>query len=172
VKSPVDENIYCFPSHGNRVLKIDTERNEAYEIGPVIEGRYKFLGGCVDADGNVIGVPSDYHSVLKVDVRTGGVKTFGEGCLPPSLRNKWQGAVLAKNGKIYCLPANAQGVLIIDSRAESLNIIGSLPETFKKYQGGFLSDHDNCIYAIPECASKILCIDVDKEELRQLDSTL
>lgn len=167
VLSPVDNNIYCFPSHGESVLKIDTDMNEAVQMDQDrLSGRYKWLGGCVDDEGNVYGVPSDATSVLKIYVRSGKVLTFGQ---VSSQKNKWQGAVKGKNGKLYCLPANAQQVLVIDTYTSSIELIGNLPPTKNKYQGGFLSSHDNCIYAIPECASQILKIDIDRNECMLLD---
>ena len=77
-----------------------------------------------------------------------------------------QGGVLAKDGYIYAVPSNARGILRIDSRPESqtgipshepsrISVIGNLPDTKDKWQGGFLVGNGD-IYGIPENCDRVL----------------
>ena len=111
------------------------------------------------------GVPSDSSCILRIDPRTDAVTTFGHGCVP-SDKNKWQGGVLAPDGCVYCIPADARSVLRIDTNpgvidagleaaAAAVTLIGDLPETKDKWQGGFLGS-DGAIYGVPECADHVL----------------
>ena len=74
-------------------------------IGPEFEGRYKWGGGAVDLNGNVFGMPSDADCVLRIDGETDEVTVIGKGALGPDIKNKWQGAVLAPDGR--CTPSRA-----------------------------------------------------------------
>lgn len=77
-----------------------------------------------------------------------------------------QGGVLANNGYIYAVPSNAHGILQIDSRPQSvtniaahdparISVIGDLPDTKDKWQGGFLVGNGS-IYGIPENCCHVL----------------
>ena len=85
-----------------------------------------------------------------------------------------QGGVLAQDGYIYAVPSNARGILRIDSRPESqtsvhkhdssrIAIIGELPDTKDKWQGGFLVENGN-IYGIPENCDGILEVKPPKKD--------
>ncbi|KAL7468130.1 hypothetical protein ACHAXS_008361 [Conticribra weissflogii] len=151
IKSKKNGCIYAFPAHSETVLKIDTRKpldhvggeggilsvlpihRAPYDIQPIT--RYKWLGGSLGADGNIYGMPSDASSVLKIDVDTDVVTTFGwveqshddqgsnakdeeDENHPYYEKNKWQGGVLGRDGFVYAVPSNARGVLRIDTRPE------------------------------------------------------
>lgn len=188
--------IYAFPAHSAHVLKVDTLAGGATSqlgISPdapavvrdSMQGRYKWLGGCVGADGAVYGVPSDSSCILRVDPATDAVTTFGHGAVPGE-KNKWQGGVLAADGCVYCIPSDACSVLRIDTNpgvfdgAEgaplrgdepaayaAVSLIGDLPATKDKWQGGFLGT-DGAIYGIPECADRVLKVVPATGEVLQL----
>lgn len=73
---------------------------------------------------------------------------------------KWYGAVKASNGKIYCIPDNAEEILIIDpttGTATKDNMGASLSGS-TKWLGGVLADNGK-IYCVPANATDILIID-------------
>ena len=159
-----DGAIYAFPAHASTVLKIIPHRDDAkvqlieLELDPaqdpeLMQGRYKWLGGGVDREGNIYGMPSDSRVVLKVQPATGRVTTFGG--LLPDMQNKWQGAVCGGDGCLYAIPANACSVLKIDPYTETIELIGDLPKGRDKWQGGFVGS-DGIIYGIPENCNHIL----------------
>jgi len=198
VKSPHNGAIYAFPSHADQVLKIQTRASECVNASTCNEEqrfflldihrqanddrcrRYQWLGGCIGADGNIYGIPSDSTSILKIDPRTDHVTTFGH---VTSQKNKWQGAVLSpSDGRVYCIPSNAEHVLQINTTNSSSNILPTLPDQANqsengryrllreklssmkdKFQGGFLG-RDGNIYCIPENAERVLKITPSTEK--------
>jgi len=156
--------IYCFPSHCEKVLKIDCNSTppRCELIGKSLgDKRYKFGGGCIGPDGCVYCFPSDYHAVCKIDTTTDDVSLLGEGLpgMMPDLLNKWQNGVLASDGMIYGVPCDAPSVIQIDAAKQTVNFLGiNLGDLPDKYQGGFLNREDGVIYCIPENATNILRI--------------
>lgn len=161
--------IYAFPSHADRVLKIDTTLASKGENCTLLDihradydtdktKNYKWLGGSVGADGNIYAMPADTSSVLKIDTKTDHCSTFGT---VGTEKNKWQGGVLSeKDGCIYCIPADGQQILRIDSRPEiegenSIALLGELPKRKDKWQGAFIGKNGT-MYAIPEGSYRIL----------------
>jgi len=161
--------IYAFPSHADKVLKIDTTIESKGEKQILLDihrasydtddtKNYKWLGGSLGADGNIYAMPADTSSILKIDTTTDHCSTFG---FVGKEKNKWQGGVLSKSdGSIYCIPADGQKVLRIDSRPEiegdnPMALLGNLPKRKDKWQGAFIGN-DGKMYAIPEGGYKIL----------------
>ena len=54
-------------------------------------------------NGNIYGIPAAAESVLKIVPSTKQVSAIG--CVP-SGKWKWHGAAIARDGAIYCIPAN------------------------------------------------------------------
>ena len=98
--------------------------------------------------------------MLKIDVATETTSLLGVGepSMMPSLKNKWQGGVLARDGSIYGIPCDAPSVLCIDVAAQRVFFLGALGDLPDKYQGGFLDANDGVIYAIPENAPNVMRI--------------
>ena len=69
---------------------------------------------------------------------------------------KWAGGVLAPNGKIYGIPANATQVLEIDPSNNTTSLFGSLTGN-GKWAGGVLAPNGK-IYGIPLNSTQILKI--------------
>lgn len=72
---PIDECIYGFPSHADKILRIECKTGKVTQIGgnfpkDMNEGRYKWGGGAVDREGRVYAIPSDCACVLRIDPRT------------------------------------------------------------------------------------------------------
>jgi len=189
VLSPTTGSIYAFPSHHDRVMKINTDpatlrdddsislleiHRPSYDVDEVM--RYKWLGGCLGLDGNVYGMPSDASSILRINTNTDYVTTFG---VVSGEKNKWQGGVLAPDGHIYAIPSNARNILCLDTKASnnssksndddnkkqilgndddsrySIKLVGDLPPSKDKWQGGFIGN-DGAIYCIPENFNQIM----------------
>ena len=109
----INGKIYCIPQEPLRVLIIDPELNEV-ELVPhqspyLPNDEDKWAGGVLGPDGKIYGIPRNYHSVLVIDptensVYPDGISLPPEPPVDPLAEDKWTGAVLAPNGKIYCIP--------------------------------------------------------------------
>ena len=113
------------------------------------------LGYPIWSDNNVAG--SEYMTALESDF----TKTFSQttstfGSFGTD-SYKWEGGVLAPNGKIYCIPRNATTVLEIDPVNQTTATFGSLEGT-DKWIGGVLAPNGK-IYGIPAYSTTILEID-------------
>ena len=143
-------------------------------------GKYKWGGAVLGSDKKIYCIPSDSDNVLVIDPLKKALTSYpiyddsrnssgdrdksGTTERERRKKNKWQGGVLVGNA-IYAIPCNAESVLKIDTDASSRSPImtelglGVIPRGFCKWQGGFYSETDNCIYAIPEHAKGVLKID-------------
>jgi len=73
--------------------------------------------------------------------------------------NKYAGGVLAPNGKIYCIPADAEQVLEIDPSNNTTNLFGNIIGV-NKYAGGVLASNGK-IYCIPAGAGAEQVLEID-----------
>ena len=73
---------------------------------------------------------------------------------------KWAGGVLAKDGKIYCIPYDAADILIIDplTQTATRSTLGASLSGSSRWYGGVLG-LDGKIYSIPHSIADILIID-------------
>ena len=69
---------------------------------------------------------------------------------------KWQGAVLAPNGKIYCVPRNHTQVLCIDPTNNSTTLFGNFAGA-TKWTGAVLAPNGK-IYCAPLSHTQVLTI--------------
>jgi hypothetical protein len=119
----------------------------------------------------VAGIPAHADSVLKVDPFAQEVSTipFSYRCHHRDDRKyKYLGGVLGPDGRIYCIPSDADYVLRIDPQTCSATEIGPeigtrathchISHNCNKWQNGFLAP-DGLIYAIPLKSSAVLRID-------------
>ncbi len=106
--------------------------------------------------------------MIRINPFTGEVITFGH---VPDDHNKWKGAILAPNGMIYCVPCNAECVLVIDPYALQLSTIGHgvVPKGRFKWQGAFIGK-DNNVYILPETANGVLKIIPETNEVILMDA--
>jgi hypothetical protein len=87
-----------------------------------------------------------------------GTETIEPDAIPVSSgSSKWNGGVLAPNGKIYCIPRDSDEILIIDPQRNTAEYITDLP-TSNKWAGGVLAP-DGKIYGMPRDYDSILIID-------------
>lgn len=73
---------------------------------------------------------------------------------------KWNGVVLAPNGKIYCVPYVSTNILIIDPVANTTtrSALGATLSDSSKFTGGVLASNGK-IYGVPSSSADILVID-------------
>lgn len=162
--------IFGISCNADTVLKIDTTTDSVTLIGSGIksgrhrdDGKYKYLGGGVAADGKVYFFPSDAERVLCVDPETDEVKCIGpiftEGM------NKWQNGFSCRDGAVYAIPQRAHGVLRIapapkgsGKDAEVTTLWCAQDAAMKdKFEGGVMGG-DGCIYCIPLRSKEVLKI--------------
>ncbi len=70
---------------------------------------------------------------------------------------RWQGGVMAPNGKIYGIPRTSSSVLKIDPSTDSVSLFGSVGAGGEKWWGGVLAPNGK-IYGIPASDSNVLVI--------------
>jgi len=161
------------------VLRVDPRTDEVTRLGGALlpAGGWKWHGGVAGPDGCVYGVPAHAGRVLKVDVGEGrppAVRLIGEeverGRHRPDGRYKYGGAVLGGDGRIYCLPSDADRVLRVDPATEEVVCVGPPggggggPAAHNQWQNGYLA-RDGCVYAIPCNARGVLRIDCATQEV-------
>jgi hypothetical protein len=164
--------IYCIPGHSTRVLAIDTKTDEVYPIGPVLEGKFKWLRGVRVGD-IIYGLPCHAPTVLRIDTRTQEVTTIpilyeefyssneGEAKAQRDMNWKYHGGnVCPIDGCIYTIPQSAWHVLKIDPATDTCSLVPSQPLVGRyKWYGGVVGHTDHAIYGIPHNASSVIRID-------------
>ena len=98
------------------------------------EGRDKWTGGVLAADGNIYGIPHNATQVLRFDPRTQQATLVGDQL--PGDRFKWSGGVLAADGNIYGIPCSATQVLRFDPRTQQATLVGDQLPGDGKWMGG------------------------------------
>uniref|UniRef100_A0A7S2BQ23 Uncharacterized protein n=1 Tax=Octactis speculum TaxID=3111310 RepID=A0A7S2BQ23_9STRA len=188
--STLDGCIYGIPNSADCVLQInpylDTVRMVGLNLFP--PGGWKWHGGVVTGEGVVYGVPAHADTVLKIQPRmTSQVAHEIQGFLDPQVsllgdasvirpgkgrpggQYKYGGGVYcARTHKVFCIPSDADRVLVVDcGDGDAIRAIGEefSQWTHNKWQNGFVSPHDGCIYAIPLNATAVLRIDPLSEEV-------
>ena len=102
------------------------------------------------------GVPFDGTFVLIVDPATNKADTTSISV--PAGSEKWFQGVLAENGKIYCIPATAATVLVINPVTNTIDTSLWVSSGSRKWWGGVLAPNGK-IYGIPHSYSAVLVID-------------
>lgn len=113
---------------------------------------------------NVYGVKYNFPYLLKIVCASGNVeylRTSTNRAINPS--GRWLDGVLAYNGCIYCVPANANSLLVIDTKTEAksetitfTNIRGSQNQKWWGVIRAGTSPADGMIYGIPSDLSVVL----------------
>jgi hypothetical protein len=167
-----DECIYGIPHNAVGVLKIDPRTDDVSVLlqnkKHLPSGQWKWHGGLAAGD-KIYGYPNNADEVLVVNVRDQRVYTVGDASvlqsgrhrIPQDGRYKYLGGALSLDGKYtYLFPCDAERVLKIHNETDKLELVGPLLlDGENKYQNGFLSERDGCLYGIPQRATGILRID-------------
>ena len=79
------------------------------------------------------------------------------------------GGITGVDGCIYAPPYTATGVLRINPKKDSVQVLGNYPAGGWKWHGGLLAKSTGVIYAFPAHSNEVLCIDTnvrdnDKDE--------
>ena len=135
-----DGLIYCIPGHAQRVLQINPFTEECLQIGPEFIGKFKWLRGIQASNGVVYGLPCNAPSVLRIDARSASASD-------PS----------TVDITTLELPYDD----LEDEEEEEKKRQRDIPW---KYHGGSISPIDECIYCIPQSATRVLRIDPQTDE--------
>ena len=163
----LDGRIYGVPQCHRGVLRIDPGDAATCEtFGDFGEGGWKWHGGVVGPGGEIYGVPAHANEVLKIvpgDVPR--LSVIGSGLRTGRHRDdgkyKYLGAVLGRDGNVYCVPSDADRVLMIECATGEVREVGASLEgeaiVQNKWQNGFLGP-DGVIWAIPLKAETVLTV--------------
>eukprot|EP00578_Thalassiosira_sp_NH16_P002026 CAMPEP_0181131978 /NCGR_PEP_ID=MMETSP1071-20121207/30747_1 /TAXON_ID=35127 /ORGANISM="Thalassiosira sp., Strain NH16" /LENGTH=509 /DNA_ID=CAMNT_0023218275 /DNA_START=353 /DNA_END=1882 /DNA_ORIENTATION=+ len=185
-----DGHLYGIPAWNTKgVLKVNLHTQEVsvlllphntthYEAEPIVwkervkevdRGRWMWHGGAVAQCGNSSSLeeeeaiycpPSNAEYVLKVYLD--GSDRVEEIGMPLSVgQNKWYGGILGVDGCVYAPPYTATGVLRIDPKTDSVQVLGDFPVGEWKWHGGLLAKSTGVIYAFPAHSNEVLCIDTN-----------
>ncbi|MEC7181456.1 MAG: hypothetical protein VXW15_01990, partial [Bdellovibrionota bacterium] len=128
--------IYVMPENNTHILVINTTNDSVSTLGSSLSGTYS--GGVFAPNGKIYSIPRTAENILEIDVTNQTVTTLLSGdsdlTLSNSMTIKWEGGILATNGKIYTIPYKADRVLEIDPKANgSFNSNIPLSSVFNKY---------------------------------------
>jgi hypothetical protein len=168
--------VYCFPNNSDHILKVCTVTDTVKLLGgPDVltsgrhrvpqDGRYKYLGGALDEQGNGYCFPCDAERVLFIDGNTDEVRCIGHALLEGE--NKWQNGFVGEDGAVYAVPQRSKCVLRVvpppkGSAADPVVQMLDCGEDFEKYKEKFEGGEcgsDGSIFCIPlraKCALKIV----------------
>ncbi len=177
------KKIIGFPNNADSILVVDVMKSRVYKVGDNAvlrsgshripqDGRYKYLGGALTADGRYAYLfPCDAEYVLRMDMLTDELKLVG-----PHLtegENKFQNGFVAEDGCIYGIPQRSSGVLrivppgvkrwdrngnLLPDDEEHVDVIycgDDMVSCKDKFEGGVLGK-DGSIYCIPLRAKAFL----------------
>ena len=177
-----DGSIYGMPQNAGSVLRINPAAGEDGIVtlhGELGEGGHKWHGGGAAAGGKVIfGIPCNQDQVLRVDPPASpdgepSITLLGDATIVKTGRHrsdrkyKFLGAVADDiNGYLYFIPSGADRVLRVNVATNELEEVGPHLEDGNlervhqnKWQNGFFSTVDSCVYAIPLNGDRLLRID-------------
>ena len=165
----LDDQIYGIPHNNNFGVWLNTSTQKTFSVRlPFPEQTGKWTGGVLAPNGKIYGIPNNASGILEIDpslISSGNpasaYKTFGN--FDSFGIEKWQGGVLAPDGKIYCIPFRAGTILEIDPINQTTSTWGAVNGNFS---GGVLAPNGK-IYAIPYNALTLLEIDPVNKQTRK-----
>lgn len=170
-----DGCVYGIPGTAREVLRIDPSREDEATLMGDTRGdfvsnalqrkRLKWLRGVAQGDA-IYGIPANADKVL--EVRRESVRCVGEA-VSVGTRWKYHGAVATRCGKIVCIPACAERVLLVD--AGGVREIGPRLQGAAKWYGGLLGD-DGRVYGVPFNADRVLRVDPATERVSLMGPSL
>ena len=170
--------IYLIGYNDTLVRVIDPSNNTISSIGTLVgtTANNKYLGGVLASNGKIYTVPYNSTVVQVIDPNSGTISSFGT--LPINSTSSvlvnsplfFNGAVLAPNGKIYCIPDGASYFWFIDPDTNSITSFATMPV----YAGGNGYNYKGAlaingkIYTGPGARSIIFIIDPETNSVSQL----
>ena len=150
--------IYCVPNAATTVSVIDPVANTFTTFG----SGTGYFGGVLAPNGKIYCIPCYGTSVGVIDPMSNTFtipSTMPTGTItgPGAANYAYFGGVLAPNGKIYCIPANATTIGVIDPVTNIFTTFGTTPGG-GAYIGGVLAPNGK-IYCIPYAAASVGVID-------------
>jgi hypothetical protein len=183
-----DGCVYGIPHNSGSVLRIapstDVTENGSVNVtlhGDLGESAHQWHGAGSSSDGTIVCIPNNASKVLLIRTSqdsgeteptleiVGGPDVVGTGSHSgrEDRKYKYLGAVADKHSNVYCLPSGTERVLRINTKTLVVDEIGpSLYESGlerikqNKWQNGFYSEVDQCVYGIPLAAETVLKIDL------------
>jgi hypothetical protein len=152
--------IYGVPGSAKEVLCIDTETGKSTTLGGPYIGKFKWLRG-VTCPNVVYALPSNAHTILRIDPSTQHVSEVGYGA-QGNEKWQWHGGIY-NNGHVYAVPCNATQVLKINADTDEVELIGGPWEGRHKWYGGILASN-GCMYCIPQLAGGVLKVNTVTNE--------
>jgi hypothetical protein len=178
----IDGCIYGVPHNASSVLKIDPKTQLCTVIGEedidndladnhhkLSKGNWKWHGGLsIQGGRKIVCFPNNADNILIIDVENQSVFLIGDATIlktgrhriPSDGRYKYLGGAVSIDGRFtYLFPCDAERVLRIDNYTFDLKLVGpELLEGENKFQNGFVSKKDGCLYGIPQRSSGVLRI--------------
>lgn len=158
--------LYAVPGTATTILKVDPATDTVTTFGSFSVNSCG--GGALAPNGKIYCTPASGGSILVIDPDTDTVSTFGS--LP--LGDKYEGAVLNYNGKIYGMPSNSFtaviGIIEIDPDNDSYQIV--IDSQYDSW-GGAIAPNGK-IYCTPDVNDQsVLEIDLKKLSTRLIGIT-
>ena len=188
---PKDGCIYGIPNHADTVIRIcpppkgcDVNTSAVVTLldCPEIpmahrgDGKYKYLGSVLGADGNLYCVPGDADRTLVINpVNKSETAMHLVGPNYSHLgkcQNKWQNGYCGRDGQVYTIPLKGESILQIDSRPQSnSNTSFDATQTLlmptngtmvgnNKWESGVITDDGSAIYCMPLVCKRVLKIEI------------
>ncbi len=136
-----DNNIYCIPGHAPRVLTIYPSDDKCIQIGPEFHGKFKWLRGILACNNIIYGLPCHADTILRIDAR------------------------FSQKGDNDSVSISQIPIPYAEFYHDNEEERREEQDMKWKYHGGAISPIDNCIYCIPQSATRILKIDPRDETL-------
>lgn len=168
--------LYAAPAGASRVLEIDPVSRKVHEIGKRLRGEEKYISIVAAHNGKLYAAPWCASKFLEIDPVTRHVREFGKeikGC------NKYSCIAATTNGKLYAVPAQASFVLEIDPTTLDIREVGAaldanqsrLELPLQQYMCLRVAPNGK-LYAAPSDAGKVLEIDPERRQVRQIGSEI
>ena len=166
VYAPNSGKVYMIPHELTLVGVVDTSDNTFSTFISTFGGSKQYNGGVLSEDGNLIYmVPFLSNAIGVIDVNSHAITTINIGGNPGPTR-RYQGGVLAGNGKIYFCPHHSPSIGVLDPAAgNTFSVIDISDITIVKnnwnqpYFAEFVLHTDGMIYSIPAASDFIYKLD-------------
>jgi hypothetical protein len=162
---PTKGNVYLIPLGLAMVGVVDISTNTFSTIKSVFSGQTEYNGGVLSQDGTVIYMVPFRHDYIGVlNLNTHAITKIMIGANQPNLE-KYQGGVLAGNGKIYFCPYHSTNIGVLDPTAgDAFSVIDISSIThvntdgYNTFEAIFLHT-DSMIYFVPGAGTMICKLD-------------